>query len=216
MVVRTHHRGTWDICCRERNMPERSKAAVWAQIPLQHPTCVWKCWAQSCRVPRHRRDCKSPTLNTHIELFVPKERKWCHMLRVVCESGNVLCWGEPEPWLAGWLAEWKPACKGPGDSSWAQVMWNQVGHGWHSLQGGCFWGHGALARWIWMGKSLYCLSSLLWPEGERRHCSQVQTCLWVCSAQRLLVILQGEQENCCVHEVQHITAHDDSGDAVHV
>lgn len=37
----THLRGTWDSCSGERNVPEWSKAIVWAQIPLHHPTCVW-------------------------------------------------------------------------------------------------------------------------------------------------------------------------------
>lgn len=46
----------------------------------------------------------------------------------------------------GWLTGWKRARRGPGDSSWMRVMWNQVGPCWHSLAGGCFWGHGTLGQ----------------------------------------------------------------------
>lgn len=88
----------------------------------------------------------------------------------------------------GWLTGWKRACRGPGDSSWMRVMWNQVG---------CFWGRGTLARRIWMGNSLYCMSSL--PSPRRRKDISLRGTAMLATSEFVLrrgcwFVLQGEWE----------------------
>lgn len=153
--------------------------------------------AQSCCVRSHWRAFKCPTLNPHTELFVPEERKWCCTLRAV----NLGMFCAKEGLSRGWLTGWKNACKGPGDSSWTQVMWNQVGRSWLSPAGGWFWGCGTLARWIRMGNSLYCMSSLPWP--QRRKEAVLRGTAMHATSEFVLhrgcwFMLQGEWENCCI------------------
>lgn len=183
---RTHLGATWDICSGARDLPERSKATIWAQNP---PT-ILLFWVRAAELSpalcKATDEPSSVPLWTHTPSYLFPKR-----------GSGVARWGlfvKPGMFCAneilshGWLTGWKRARRGPGDSSWMRVMWNQVG---------CFWGHGTLARRIWMGNSLYCMSSL--PSPQRRKEISLRGTAMLATSEFVLrrdcwFVLQGERE----------------------